>query len=143
MHTNSFLKKLKPISFGATMADMALLLLVFFMASTSTEPPKGVEVSLPKAQTEGAEQDSLYITISKKGGLYFDGRAVTLQMLRDNLEMRKGEKDRIISITADKSLDYEIVAQVLLLLQEQDFLNVVFMSESREDEKKINDQKNI
>ncbi len=143
MQKNSFLKKLKPISFGAAMADMALLLLVFFMATTSTDRPKVVEVSLPIAQTEGAEQDSLYITISKNGDLYFDDSPVTIQELRYNLEMRQGEKDRIISITADKSLDYEVVAQVLLLLQEQDFLNVVFMSESKEDQKKIDEQKNI
>ena len=62
---NSFLKKLKPVSIGSAMADMALLLLVFFMATTTTEPPRGVEVELPKALTQGAEQDSLYITVSR------------------------------------------------------------------------------
>ncbi|MDY6933369.1 MAG: biopolymer transporter ExbD [Spirochaetota bacterium] len=113
------------------MADLALLLLVFFMASTTTEPPKGVEVELPHARTEGAEQDSLYISISKEGYFYFDGKAVTLEELSDNLAMRQGEKDHVIAITADKNLDYEVVSQVLLVLQEQDFLNVVFMSEPR------------
>ena len=82
------------------MADMALLLLVFFMATTSTEPPKGVEVEIPKARTRGAEQDSLYISISKQGYIYFDGKETTLEGLKDQLSMRAGEIDRPVAITA-------------------------------------------
>lgn len=139
MNKNSFLRKLKPISFGTAMADIALLLLVFFMTTTSTEPPKGVEVVLPKAETKGAEQDSLFVTISKQGSLYFDGNQVTLQQLHDSLAMRQAEKDRIISITADKDLNYEVVSMVLGVLQEQEFLNVVFMSEPRDSRKVVDD----
>jgi len=137
MNKQKILKKLQQISFGAAMADMALLLLIFFMASTSTEPPKGVEVELPCAETIGAEQDSIYITISKQGAIYFDGNPVTLNQLMESLAIRYTEKDRIVSITADKSLAYEVIAQVLYILQEQDFLNVVFMSEPRKDAEQI------
>jgi len=63
MRKGSFLSKLRPLTIGSAMADLALLLLVFFMASTTTEPPKGVEVVIPKGTTQGAEQDSLYLTI--------------------------------------------------------------------------------
>jgi biopolymer transport protein ExbD len=131
MKNNSFLKKLKPIAIGSSMADMAMLLLVFFMATTTTEPPKGVEVNLPSGYTKGAEQDSLYLTISKKGNIYLDGKQVSIEQLNDFLSMRQGEKDRTVSITADKDLNYVQVAQVLTVLQNQDFLNVVFMSEPR------------
>ncbi len=131
----TFLQKLKTISIGTAMADMALLLLVFFMASTSTEPPKGVEVELPMARPQAAEQESLYVTISKQGDLYLDGKATNLKELYDNLAMRQSEKDNIVSITADKNLDYKIIREVIAVLQKQDFLNVVFMSEAREGEK--------
>ena len=43
--------------------------------------------------------------------------------------MRQNEKDRSVSVTADKDLSYEAVSKVLNTLQEQDFLNVIFMSE--------------
>jgi len=129
--TTSFIKKLKIAGIGAAMADMALLLLVFFMASTTTEPPKGVEVELPKAQTEGAEQDSLYISISNKGEIYFDGTNITLSDLYDRLAMRHGEKDRIVAITADKSLPYKTIADVMDVLKKRDFLNIVFMAEDK------------
>ena len=121
------------------MADLAMLLLVFFMATTTTEPPKGVEVELPLAETSGAEQDSLYITVSQQGKIYFDGKLVTLQQLHDYLAMRQSEKDRVMSITADKDLDYGQISKVLEVLQEQEFLNIVFMSQPRNGDDLIND----
>lgn len=131
MKVRSFISSLKPVAIGTSMADLALLLLVFFMASTSTEPPSGVELTLPFAETQGAEQESIYITLSRQGDLYVDGRKMTLQDLYDNLAMRHSEKDKIVSVTADKNLEYRIVAEVLSVLRSQDFLNVVFMSQSR------------
>ena len=132
MKEKSFLRKIKTASIGSAMADMALLLLVFFMATTTTEPPKGVEVELPAAFTSGAEQDSVYITVSSRGEYYFDGRKATLSEVSDYLAMRQSEKDRVVSITADKDLDYSVVSRLLTVLKEQDFLNVVFMSQQRE-----------
>jgi len=136
MTRGTILKRIKAISIGSAMADMALLLLVFFMASTTTEPPKGVQVELPKAKAQGAEQDSLYLTISNEGNLYFDGKRATIQDLQDYLVMRHAEKSRVVAITADKNLPYKRVWRVLEVLRQQDFLNIVFMSESRKADKK-------
>ena len=127
----NYLDRLKPVTIGASVADLALLLLVFFMASTTTEPPRGVEVELPRGETQAAEQESIYVTLSKQGGLYVDSKEMTLEDFSDLLAMRKGEKDKIVSITADRNLDYRIIADVLDTLRGQDFLNIVFMSESR------------
>jgi len=131
MKGKSLLSKLRPIAVGTSMADMALLLLVFFMATTTTEPPKGVEVNMPKAMTSGAEQDNLYITVSAKGNIYFEGHAISLSELNDSLANRQREKDKTVAITADKNLNYSAVSEVLSTLQDQDFLNIVFMSEPR------------
>jgi len=133
MLTSPFLKKLRPFSLGASAADMAMLLLVFFMATTSTEPPKGVTVELPQAVTQGAEQDSIYISISKEGALYFDGKESSIDDIKDQLAIRQNEKDRIVSITADKDLQYAVVANVMNVLRQYDFLNVVFISQPREE----------
>ena len=134
MKDKSFLRKIKNASIGSAMADMALLLLVFFMATTTTEPPKGVEVELPAAATSGAEQDSVYITVSSRGEYYFDGKRSALSEISDYLAMRQSEKDRVVSVTADKNLDYSVVSRLMGVLKEQDFLNVVFMSQQRKGE---------
>ena len=124
-------RKLKVASFASAMADMAFLLLVFFMASTSTEPPRGVEVDLPKAETQGAEQDSIYVSITAYGDIYFEGNPVSIEQLSDGLAMRGGEMDQPVAVTADKTLDYSIVANVLDVFSQNEFLNVIFMSEPR------------
>ena len=125
----SFLKKLRVVSIGSAMADMALLLLVFFMATTTTEPPKGVAVDLPSGKTKGAEQDSIYLTISSNQQIYIDSNLVSISELSDQLAMRHTEKDRVVAITADKDLHYRTVSGVLEVLKNQDFLNIVFMAQ--------------
>ena len=129
----NFLKKLQIAATGAAMADMALLLLVFFMASTTTEPPKGVEVRLPTAQTEGAEQDSIYLSMSSAGDLYYEGEKINLDELSAKLEQRSLEKDNVVALTIDKEMPYSRVKAVLDVLKEREFLNVVFMAEQVED----------
>lgn len=129
----NFLSRLRPFSLGASAADLAMLLLVFFMATTSTEPPKSVEIDLPKGRTESAEQDTLYITISKSNQVYFDGRLSSIDDIRDQLALREGEKDRPVSITADKNLNYSSISSILTVLMEYDFLNILFMSQPEDD----------
>jgi len=121
----------KPINVGAAMADMAMLLLVFFMTTTTTEPPKGVEVEPPAGVVQPAEQESLYITVSKYGNYYCDGEPATLDSIRDILALRGYEKDTPVSITADKNLNYNLISDLLKVLQEGDFLNITFMAEEK------------
>lgn len=128
-----FFKTVRPASVGAAMADMALLLLVFFMAATSTEPPKGVEVDLPQAVTEGAEQDSIYVTVGKDANIYLDGENMGLETLARRLRARQREKDKLVAVTADRNLDYSQVSRVLEVLRENQFLNLLFMAEGREE----------
>ncbi len=132
MKVQSFLHRVKPIAIGISMADLALLLLIFFMVSTSTEPPPGVTVELPKALTRNAEQEGIYITVSREGRIYLDTKEIGFDDLPDMLAMRQSEKDKVVSITADRFLPYRRVSRVIEILREQDFLNVVFMSESGE-----------
>lgn len=129
MKYKSALSKLRAVSIGSSMADMAMLLLVFFMAATTSEPPKGVDVDLPHAVTEGAEQDTIYISIARDSQIYVDGESSSADDLRDYLAIHGGERDKTVSLTADKNLPYKTVNSVLEILREHDFLNVVFMAQ--------------
>ena len=133
MVNSSFLKKIKMISLGSAMADIALLLLIFFMVATTSEPPKGIDVELPTAKTEGADQDSIYITIAKDGRVFYDGNFVTLDNLGILLGQRQSEKNTVVALTADKDLDYSQIQKVMSVLQDRDFLNVVFMAQPNKD----------
>ncbi len=131
MKAKSFLQRIKPVTIGSAMADIALLLIVFFMATIS-EPPKGDVVELPVAKTQSADLDCFYLTLSKSGNIYFENEKVTLQELYDSLAMRVAERDKVVAFSADRDINYKEVAIVLTVLQELEFLNVVFMSQPRE-----------
>lgn len=135
MKIDSFISKLKPVAIGTSMADMALLLLVFFMVSTSTEPPRGAVVDLPEAVTRNAEQEGVYITISNDGAIFYDGKKTSIDDLRDSLAVRRPEKDRPVSVTADRNLPYRQVRELLSTLRDLDFLNIIFMADSRGEER--------
>lgn len=136
MLKKSFLNKLRPIAIATAMSDMALLLLIFFMATTTTEQTRGKDVDLPVSVTRGAEQDNIYITITRQKEIIMDGKTVTLEELNNNLALRQSEKDRVIAIIADKNLNYAVISELLLVLQDQDFLNIIFMSQPRKEQKK-------
>ena len=128
----SNLAKMKPFTLGASAADMAMLLLIFFMISTSTEPPKTVPVDLPVGRTEGAEQATLNISISSDGAVYLDGTRTTVAALRDQLALRHGERELPVTITADRNLKYGIISKVLGAAKELGFLNIYFMAQPRD-----------
>ncbi|MDH5718244.1 MAG: biopolymer transporter ExbD [Spirochaetia bacterium] len=130
--------KVKSVSVGAAMADMAMLLLIFFMTTTTTEPPQGVELDPPAGIVKSAEQESLYITVSKFGQYYCDGEPVTLERIKDILALRSYEKETPVSITADKNLKYQYISELLKTLQEGDFLNVTFMAEEKSTDLSMN-----
>ncbi len=132
--SKSFLERIKPVAIGSAMADIALLLIVFFMATIS-EPPKGDVVELPVAETQSADLDCFYLTLGKSGNIYFENQKVTLQELYDSLAMRVAERDKVVAFSADRDMNYKEVAIILTVLQELEFLNVVFMSQPKEADK--------
>lgn len=132
MKYQSRLSRLSVVSIGSAMADMALLLLIFFMAATTSEPPQGVDVEMPKAVTEGAEQDTIYISVSSDGTVYVEGEKSSLEGLNDFLAMHGAERDKTVSVTADRNLPYKTVREVLETLRSRDFLNVIFMAQPEE-----------
>ena len=97
----------------------------------------GLVTDDPPQHFKGAEQDNIYITVSRKGEYYFEGSRVSLQQLNDSLAMRQTEKDRVVAITADKNLNYSVINELIELLRDQDFLNVLFMSQPRREKVRI------
>ena len=126
-------KKYLTFSFTAAMADMALLLLIFFMATTSMITQQNITVDLPKAQSEGVDQNNLYISITKESKIMFEEKEVSLAEMDELLLNRKNDLDKKIAIAADQSIPYEIVSELLEILKKNDFLNIVFISQTEEE----------
>jgi len=82
--------------------DVILMLLIFFILSTSLASQSGINVKLPKAITSDAiKEENLNITITSENVIYLNNRIVTIKELRAALE-KSGNKNQPILIKADR-----------------------------------------
>jgi len=109
------------------MINIVFLLLIFFMLTATTPAKEGREVDLPKARTaEKSNKQYFTVTIDKVGALQLDGNEVTLKTLQGQLESKiRGQKNTVISIHADKVIEFELFGQVIELAKQagaEDFI---------------------
>ena len=109
------------------MINIVFLLLIFFMLTATTPTKEGREVDLPKARTaEKSNKQYFTVTIDKVGALQLDGNEVTLKTLQGQLESKViGQKNTVISIHADKVIEFELFGQVIELAKQagaEDFI---------------------
>ena len=109
------------------MINIVFLLLIFFMLTATTPTKEGREVDLPKARTaEKSNKQYFTVTIDKVGALQLDGNEVTLKTLQGQLESKiRVQKNTVISIHADKVIEFELFGQVIELAKQagaEDFI---------------------
>jgi len=94
-----------------SMADIVLLLLIFFLLTSSYIVQPGLRVRLPRATTkEAVSEDRVIITITKEGGVYIGEKAVTLTQIPYLIEENK---DRIVLIKADREVSIAMAVKVM------------------------------
>ena len=108
------------------MINVVFLLLIFFML-TSTNSKQTKKVELPNAKTaEKSSKQYLTMTIDKKGSLELEGKALTLEVLPAHLKEKMNEKkNTVVSINADKNIDFELFGKVIELAKQagaEDFM---------------------
>jgi biopolymer transport protein ExbD len=99
--------------------DIVLVLLITFMLTSSAIVRASIAVELPTAASAGAAVSStLNIVLDAQGKLYLDGREITQKALAAHVaRVSWQEKDVQAVISADKSVDYGQVVQVIDLVK--------------------------
>jgi len=98
-----------------SLIDVVLLLLIFFMLTTSFVEQPGMKLDLPETEsTTGESTDELTVTISTEGEIYLGKEMIKLENLKEALQKYKEEKDTSsLVIKADKTTPHGIVVQVM------------------------------
>lgn len=115
--------------------DCIFFLLMFFMVATSfkqavgDKPPKELPVVLPTAQVSlertGASETPMTIGVDKRGTLYVDGDAISVQGLHDRLRREAANNPhRPIRIDGDEMARYQDIVHVLDLCQFEGFTRI-------------------
>lgn len=107
---------LNPIS----IADIVLLLIIFFLLTSTFVIQQGIRVKLPKAfSEESATPDRVMITMTEEGQLFLEDGLVGLDKLEILLkEMVEEMGTPLIVIRADRTIIIEKVIRVMDIARE-------------------------
>lgn len=114
----------------SSLTDIVLLLLIFFLLTSSFASNFGIKVDIPKAET-GAQTESQMITVAvtKKGEFFVNGELTTKSMLASALRKAKSEKERnLLVLRADKEAIVDNAVQVMNIAKALD-LRIIMATE--------------
>jgi biopolymer transport protein ExbD len=102
------------------LVDVALVLLVILMVTSSYLVSRTIPVDLPKGVTSEATPTTLALTIDKSGAFYADGVPVDEVGLRQRIRGERAKKpDLRAVIAADGSSQHRSVVKVIDLLRQE------------------------
>ena len=100
----------------ASLADMAFLLLTFFLVTTTIDVDKGLTLVLPPKgeQMEIRQKNICNVLINLQGDVLIDEERVPMPMIKDIIIRKLVENPKIIvSLKTDKLTKYNTYIQVL------------------------------
>jgi Biopolymer transport protein len=110
--------------------DIMLVLLTIVLTTSSFIATGKIPVNLPQASASEPETGTVrMIELSRDGGLYLDGAAVTLDALR--AELAPVDKDAPFLIRADREIALQRFVDVADLLKQAGFAKVAVQTETR------------
>ena len=121
----------------ASMADIAFLLLIFFMVSTVFITYRGLPVILPKAQKIEelkTRRNIANLWIGTDGTLVIDDDKVDISSIRSVMYNKLSENPRIIvSLKCDEEAPCGVLYDVLVELRESQALRVNFATDRKKE----------
>lgn len=123
----------KPLTvFGmAGLADIVLLLLIFFLLTSNFIPQFGIQVNLPQADAAAPnEPNHVAVAITREGSYYVDGNQVPRDGLLQAISDAKGTRTALV-IRADEEATIEQFTRVAAIAKAVDLR--VLMATERED----------
>lgn len=111
-----------------SLIDVVLLLLIFFMISTTFVTQPGIRVNLPKAasKVKNISQESNTIVVTGDNTIYINRQKISdVQELRDRLlALRKEQQGDLIVVKADESVAHGVVVSVMDIAKTSGFSRI-------------------
>jgi biopolymer transport protein ExbD len=116
------------------MADIAFLLLIFFMATTIFKMEDGLEVTLPRAETAQKQQREkiMHVWVDRAGRISINDRLVGVDEVEGIVKGMLSERpDLVVAFNADDRAPYRVVSGVLEELKDANAVRVSFTSDRK------------
>jgi len=97
------------------MADIVLLLLIFFLLTSTYLVQPGIKVQLPRtAVKEAVTQEKVTITITKSGAVYLEDKPIQISRFPYLLQEIG---DKVVLIKADRDVTIDMAVRVMEMLK--------------------------
>jgi len=113
----------------SSMADIAFLLLIFFMVTTIFKLEEGLPVTLPRAEAavKVPRQQISHIWVQSANRMTIDDNLITMVDIVPIMQAKRGEDPAlIVGLNIDRSVPWEIAGEVIEMLKEALALNTSF-----------------
>ncbi len=114
---------------SSSMADIAFLLLIFFLVTTTIVNERGLPITLPQKVDENVEVDIIdrnvfKVLVNSQDNLLVEGEVMELESIKDNAiaflknngrnpDLSDSPQDAIVSFKTDRGTSYEMYIRVL------------------------------
>ncbi len=107
--------KVDPAFNYASLTDIVLQLLIFFLLSSSFVVTSGIKVQLPKAQTGESQTDKqTVVTLTNAGKLYLNTEEITTGTLGQKLiALLDKNPNQLIIVKADKDVSLQSTIEIV------------------------------
>lgn len=124
--------RLEPLTLfsQSSLTDIVLLLLIFFLLTSSFVTNFGIKVEIPKAETAAqTEQELITVAVTKDGEYYVDGNPTSAGMLASAIrEARNNKPQGTLVLRADKSAMIDDAVRVMNIAKALD-LRIIMATE--------------
>lgn len=116
---------------SSSLADMAFLLLIFFMVSTTFKKEQTRDYTEPEAmmtqKREEPRKDVLHVYIEKNGGIYINDALLNMDQVSDIVRPLYAEnRAMIVQLRADRDVPYSQIDQIQKEFQQAGAVRMVF-----------------
>lgn len=126
--------KIEPKIPSASMADIAFLLLIFFLATTIFKMEEGLNVYLPKAITsERLPRESVaHIWINAAGKISIDDKIVMMREIEPVIAQKwRDNPTMIVGFKTDRNVPYRVMHDAMEQLKRANALSVAFNTDKK------------
>ena len=116
---------------SSSLADIAFLLLIFFMVSTTFRKEQPRDVTMPQAEAQEKipekRKDIQHLYIEENGAVYINDQNVPIPQISDIIAPIRAEQPRlVVAIRGDREVPYSVVNDVQEELRDAGAVRVNF-----------------
>ncbi len=100
----------------ASLADIAFLVLIFFLVSSTIDVDKGISLVLPaKGETKDIRKENISnLLVNAQGEVLLDNELVPIPMIKNVVREKLARNDKlIISVKTDRETEYQVYIKVM------------------------------